>query len=133
LTDFLFDTNALLFAGLRSDFLPQASLDRLKEGRRFVSQVCAIELAIKQTIGKLALPSPFQTSFTMAFVEIVRQIGATTLMLEMKHIERLSYLPLYHRDPFDRLIISQAIDEGLVIVTRDKAFEAYMGLDIMRI
>jgi PIN domain nuclease of toxin-antitoxin system len=132
-TDFLIDTNALLFLGLRSDRLSETSLARLREGRRFVSQVCGIELAIKQTIGKLALPSPFETSFAMAFAEIVRQIGATTLMLDMGHVERLSQLPLHHRDPFDRLIISQAINEGLTIVTRDRAFEAYMGLDILRI
>jgi PIN domain nuclease of toxin-antitoxin system len=133
LTDFLIDTNALLYLGFRSEVLSETSLVRLRGGRRFVSQVCGIELAIKQTIGKLRLPSPFQTGFALAFAEVVRQISATTLMLEMSHIERLSHLPLHHRDPFDRLMISQAINEGLTIVTRDKAFEAYIGLDIMRI
>jgi PIN domain nuclease of toxin-antitoxin system len=133
LTDFLIDTNALLFLGFRSDQVSEASLLRLRDGRRFVSQVCGIELAIKQTIGKLRLPTPFQTGFALAFAEVVRQISATTLMLDMGHIDRLSLLPLHHRDPFDRLIISQAINEGLTVVTRDKAFEAYLGLDIMRI
>ncbi|MFT3949436.1 MAG: hypothetical protein QM763_20905 [Agriterribacter sp.] len=42
-----------------------------------------------------------------------------------KHLQQLLILPLYHRDPFDRLIIAQAISQDFIVVTRDGAFEQY--------
>jgi len=59
LTDHLLDTNALLIMTLESASAPSEVRSAFDEGRRFVSQVCAIEIAVKQGIGKLRLPPPF--------------------------------------------------------------------------
>ncbi len=98
-----------------------------------MSQVCAIEIAIKQGLGKLALPPPFQTHFGYAFAEAVRELSAELLPIDLAHIDTLSNLPLHHRDPFDRLLISQALTEGLTVVTNDRAFAAYDGLNILEV
>lgn len=52
-------------------------------------------------------------------------ISASLLPIETAHLRRLRGLPFHHRDPFDRLLIAQAVAEDLVIVTRDRAFQAY--------
>ena len=106
---------------------------RLEQQQRLVSQVSAIEIAIKLGLGKLSLPPPFTTSFSYAFNEAIEVAGADVLPIEMTHIETLSHLPLHHRDPFDRLIIAQALAESLTVVTRDRAFALYPGLDVYEI
>ena len=105
----------------------------LEGGPRDVSQVCAIEIAIKMALGKLTLPPPFATSFAHAFTEAVSLAAADLMTVQLSHIEALSRLPLHHRDPFDRLIISQALVENLTVVTRDRSFSLYPGLDILEI
>ncbi|HZZ36331.1 MAG TPA: type II toxin-antitoxin system VapC family toxin [Caulobacteraceae bacterium] len=127
----MLDTNAVLILGLQSASAA-GKLARAFEGQpRFVSQVCAIEIAIKQSIGKLALPPPFQTAFVSAFNTLVEDFGASMLPIAMAHVDVLARLPLRHRDPFDRLIVSQALAEGLTIVTRDRSLADYDGVDIL--
>jgi PIN domain nuclease of toxin-antitoxin system len=133
LNGFLFDTNALLFVVSRSDRLAAGRISAIGGEARWVSQVCAIEIAIKHALGKLSLPPPFQTSFAHAIDEAVQGVGADLLPIEMQHIEILSHLPLHHRDPFDRLIIAQALSENLTVVTRDRAFALYPGLNVYEI
>ena len=130
---YLLDTNALLFMLSRSDRLVRDRVMAIRPDPRFVSQVCAIEMAIKQGLGKLALPPPFSTSFAHAFADAVDGLGLDLLPIEMHHIEALCHLPLHHRDPFDRLIIAQALVENLTVVTRDRSFGLYPGLDVYEI
>jgi PIN domain nuclease of toxin-antitoxin system len=133
LTRYLLDTNALLFLVSRSDRLAASRVAEIGLQPRFVSQVCAIEIAIKQGLGKLPLPTPFQTSFARAFADAAESLGLDILPVAMPHIEVLSRLPLHHRDPFDRLIIAQALVENLTIVTRDLVFATYPGLSVFEI
>ena len=133
MSGFLLDTNALLFLISRSDRLSERALTPLERGPRYVSQVCAIEIAIKLALGKLTLPPPFSTSFAHAFNDAVALAAADLLVVQLPHIETLSRLPLHHRDPFDRLIISQALVENLTVVTRDRSFGLYPGLDVYEI
>ncbi len=79
------------------------------------------EIAIKTSIGKLTLREPFETL-------IPRQLAAEqidVLPISMPHLAALRTLPHHHRDPFDRLIIAQAMAEGVAVVTADHAFAAY--------
>lgn len=82
-----------------------------------VSAVSAWEIAIKRSVGKLRFP------------ETVEQVGAANgflmIPVTVRHADALRSLPLHHADPFDRLLIAQAIDEGFTIVTSDRAFEPY--------
>jgi len=129
----LLDTNALLLLALQPEKVSPIAQELFATQNRYVSQVCAIEIAIKLSIGKLVLPPPFQTDFTRAFHEIATRLSADILPIDLKHIDRLSRLPLVHRDPFDRLIIAQSLENDLTIMTRDRAFAEYPGLSLVQI
>ena len=74
-----------------------------------VSYVSGWETAIKVANGKLALPIPFEELFP-AKLEV---LGFALLPIEAAHLHRLMELPLVHRDPFDRLLIAQAMVEKI--------------------
>jgi len=89
----------------------------------FVSVVSLWEIAIKTSIGKLVMPTDFDTAIELT--------AATPLPLALAHIKQSQRLPFHHRDPFDRMIIAQAMEEGLTVVTRDRHFPAY-GVPILK-
>ena len=74
-------------------------------------------VAVKRALGKLELKD--------AVEEIVSRNGFFPLPATVRHGDLLRDLPLHHGDPFDRLLIVQALDEGLTILTSDRAFEPY--------
>lgn len=82
-----------------------------------VSAVSAWEIAIKRTVGKLELKDPVE--------DIVARNGFLALPATIRHGNLLRELPRHHGDPFDRLLIVQALDEGLTLLTSDRAFEPY--------
>jgi len=127
----LLDTNVLLLMVFESETIGPVHRDAFAAADRYVSQVCAIEMAIKFSLGKLALPPAFRTDFSRAFAGMVADLSADVLPIELKHIDRLSRLPLFHRDPFDRLIIAQSLEDDLTVMTRDRAFAAYHGLQLV--
>ena len=86
-----------------------------------LSLVSGWEMAIKLSIGKLRLPQPLR----QILVEARTLNGIATLPIEETHVLRVRHLPLHHRDPFDRLLAAQAIEEGLTLLSRDAAFDAY--------
>ena len=79
MTGFLLDTNALLIFAFEPGRTSQAHRDAFDEGDRYVSQVCAMEIAVKFSVGKLPLPPPFQTDFTRAFKDMVSRLSADIL------------------------------------------------------
>jgi PIN domain nuclease of toxin-antitoxin system len=82
-----------------------------------VSAITAWEVAIKRAVGKLRMDD--------AVEEIVTRNRFLPLPVTVRHGDHLRDLPLHHADPFDRLLIVQALDEGLTILTADRAFEPY--------
>jgi PIN domain nuclease of toxin-antitoxin system len=82
-----------------------------------VSAITAWEIAMKQAVGKLRM--------TEAVEDAVARNKFLPLPVTMRHGDLLRDLPLHHRDPFDRMLIIQALDEGLTILTSDRAFEPY--------
>ncbi len=79
------------------------------------------EIAIKTSIGKLTLAHPFD-------LFISRQLpanGIELLNITTAHLARLTTLPFHHRDPFDRLLVAQALTENLTIVSVDAALDNY--------
>jgi PIN domain nuclease of toxin-antitoxin system len=133
LSAYLLDTNAALLLAFRPSDLRRGGLDELAAGARRISHVCSIEMAIKQSLGKLDLPAPFQTDFTRGFLDMAAGLKADIHPIELRHIDRLSRLPFFHRDPFDRLLICQALEDNLTLVTRDRAFSAYPGVSLFEI
>lgn len=87
----------------------------------FMSIVSLWEIAIKMSIGKLVLAEPFDRLIPQKIKENEIEI----LQINLTHISEMMRLPLYHRDPFDRLIIAQGISEKIPIVSSDEAFKNY--------
>jgi len=83
-------------------------------------------MAIKISLGKLRLPAPLEQ-----FVpEQLSANGFEQQPINFRHVARVAKLPFHHRDPFDRLLIAQAIEEELALVSRDPVFKKY---DIRRV
>lgn len=87
----------------------------------FVSAVSIWEVVIKQALGKLPLPGPAATYLT----SLREQHGFASLPLDEGALPFLAGLPHLHRDPFDRILISQALQHGLTIATVDADVRAY--------
>lgn len=86
-----------------------------------LSVVSAWEIAVKHGLGKLDLPQAAQP-----FVQHNRERhGIATLPLEEAALAHLERLPAHHRDPFDRLLICQAIAEGMALLTPDPLIQRY--------
>lgn len=83
----------------------------------FVSAASAWEAAIKQALGRLEIPDRFAAG--------VEQSGFASLPITFAHAERAGSLPPHHGDPFDRMLVAQALEERLTLVTKDAAIAAY--------
>ncbi len=116
--DILLDTHILLW-----HLVDDARLSKQKsqiiedpQNRKFFSMASLWEIAIKFNIGKLDIRQPL----AMIVPEEI-----TILNILVPHLENLKAMPLHHKDPFDRLIISQALVENMVIMTDDSHFSLY--------
>ena len=87
---------------------------------RWVSAVSFWEISTKIQIGKLKLPAD-----RAYYSERLKDLQARPLPLELRHSLALFDLPRHHKDPFDRLLIAQAREEGLTLATRDEVFARY--------
>ncbi|MEX2213342.1 MAG: type II toxin-antitoxin system VapC family toxin [Phycisphaeraceae bacterium] len=119
----LLDTHTFLWFGLDNPSLSRRAKDAIETSAEPVlfSAASHWEIAIKASIGKLQLTEPFE-------VLIPRAISAShfrILPIELAHTTALIAMPHHHRDPFDRILIAQAIVEKLTIVTADAFFARY--------
>ena len=87
----------------------------------FLSIASLWEIAIKMSIAKLELSMSYEDLLSTQ----IEDNEIKLLQIEKNHLRKLVRLPLYHRDPFDRLIISQGIAENLPILTCDRFFNDY--------
>jgi PIN domain nuclease of toxin-antitoxin system len=87
-----------------------------------LSAAVAWEVAIKSSLGKLDAPDDFAATLLGA--------GAQALPVSIKHAETVKELPWHHRDPFDRLLIAQAMIESAAVATHDGAFHRY-GIQVI--
>lgn len=83
----------------------------------FVSAASAWEVEIKRALGKLTIPAPFSDAVSLNHF--------TELPITMRHTRAITALPLHHRDPFDRMLVAQALVEGCTLVTGDRALAPY--------
>jgi PIN domain nuclease of toxin-antitoxin system len=116
----LLDTHALLWALGSPDRLPARIAKALRDPSNsvYVSAASAWEIAIKASLGKL-------TADVDEIVGAIAEVGFDELSITLVHARRVRALPSHHRDPFDRMLVAQAIEEGLAIVTHDGALQAY--------
>ncbi len=116
----LLDTHALLWAMATPKRLPKRAATAIRDPANevFVSAVSTWEIAIKGSLGRIDADV---AEIAAAFDEA----GIVELPVAVAHTLLLREMPPHHRDPFDRLLIAQALANGLTIATRDPAFGAY--------
>lgn len=91
------------------------------DSQLFMSVASAWEMAIKLSIGKLRLTEPLR----QVLAEARTTNGIAPLAISEEHVLRVRDLPFHHRDPFDRLLAAQALEEGLTLLSADVSFDAY--------
>ena len=113
----LLDTHVLLWWFNEPDVLAEAALDAIADETNvvYVSAATVWEAAIKQALGKLRGADDLPAR--------IRAQGLDELPIELEHAARAGALPGHHADPFDRMLVAQALSEGLTLVTRDERFK----------
>ena len=122
----LLDTAVLIFAVGSPERLTRRASNSIRSAANSLelSSVSLVEIAVKASLGKLAIS-----------VDIVRQaindLGIRVLPYTGDHAFELFSLPTHHSDPFDRQIISQALAEGVPVVSPDDKFRLYKELTVI--
>ena len=120
---YLLDTHTLLWFLQGDKKLSDKARQLIDNPRneKFLSIASLWEIAIKVSLGKLVLNKPFEKLFP----ERLYFNRIQTLDITVDSLTKLTTLPFHHRDPFDRLIIAQALVERLPIIGTDTIFDAY--------
>jgi PIN domain nuclease of toxin-antitoxin system len=115
----LLDTHALLWALDGSENLSELARHTIltRENEVLVSSVSGWEIAIKRALGKLDAPRELGAAIDDA--------GFVRRLIRFEDCEKLEALPAHHRDPFDRMLVAQALVDGVPVVTRDPWIARY--------
>jgi PIN domain nuclease of toxin-antitoxin system len=119
----LFDTHTFLWAIGGSTRLGAGCRRAILDpGNELLLSVASVwEMAIKVGLGKLRLGAPIPRLIDGARATL----GIAILPIDLAHVMRVQDLPFHHRDPFDRLLVSQALAEGLGVLSADRVFDRY--------
>ena len=115
----LLDTHVLLWWLDDNPGLSRQARTVIADGNNlvFVSAAVIWEIQIKHALGKLKIPKNFRN--------VLDQQGFEFLDITVEHAYAVGKLPLYHRDPFDRILVAQAKLENMILVSRDKRIKKY--------
>jgi PIN domain nuclease of toxin-antitoxin system len=115
----LLDTHVLLWALTDDPELSENVRSSIvyRKNEVFVSTASIWEISIKEAIGKLKT--------TENLLEFIAQARFIVLPIMANHAQLAGRLPMHHRDPFDRMLVAQAILDGLILVTKDGQLSAY--------
>lgn len=116
---YILDTHALLWWLSDPDLLSSEAKEIVTDIKNliYVSSVSTWEIAVKLSLGKLKAPKQI--------FDIIKRESFFELPISIEHTKCLSLLPDHHKDPFDRLLIAQAIVEKSVLITSDKMIRKY--------
>ncbi|MCY3862039.1 MAG: type II toxin-antitoxin system VapC family toxin [bacterium] len=119
----LLDTQVFLWMHAAPDRLSSSAQSMLADSsqRVLLSAVSSWEIAIKHALGRLDLPEP-PAEYVLSRIASSR---LTAIAIEHSHALFAGALPLHHRDPFDRLLIGQAGELGIPVMTSDQVFDQY--------
>ncbi len=121
---YLLDTHTLIWMREANSRLDRSKWEPVfadPDNEILFSKASLWEIAIKRSLGKLKLEGSLE-DFVYSFQE---EAGFRLLDLEVSHFSRLETLPQHHGDPFDRLLIAQAIETGAIAVTDDASWKKY--------
>lgn len=120
----LLDTHVILWAAITPDRLsPTAKSLILDESNRLVFSVASLwEVVIKRALDR----SDFQVDASVLRAGLLAN-GYSELPIEGRHCLTLASLPPLHRDPFDRMLVAQALSDGLTLLTADRMLAEYVG------
>jgi PIN domain nuclease of toxin-antitoxin system len=117
----LLDTHIFIWFVMGDPRISVSMRSQIENNHNLLSIASVWEMAIKHSIGKL--------NFGLTFDEFIEQQiirnGIELLPITIDHITAVATLPLHHRDPFDRILIAQALAENIPILSADKIFDAY--------
>ena len=115
----LLDTHILLWWLAASSELPESAEKLLRDNKNpvFVSSATMWEIAIKRSLGKLDIPNTYRDD--------IADQGFRELSITWDHARKTELLPSIHRDPFDRMLVAQALSEDLTLVTTDRNIRKY--------
>ncbi len=115
----LLDTHAALWFLSGDERLGQGAVRHLTDdaNRVLLSAAVVWEVAVKRSLGKLAVPQEY--------VSLLLGAGVQALAVSVDHAAAVEGLPWHHRDPFDRMLVAQASIEGAALVSRDDALRPY--------
>ncbi|HZW93688.1 MAG TPA: type II toxin-antitoxin system VapC family toxin [Candidatus Eremiobacteraceae bacterium] len=117
----LIDTHVLLW-GLQDEEKLSRRVQTLLPGADVWISVASLwEIITKVQVGKLTIPTPVGDYLSAK----LKANGVLVLQITFDHVKRVEGLPLHHRDPFDRILIAQSLNEKIPIVTSDPLFAAY--------
>jgi PIN domain nuclease of toxin-antitoxin system len=117
----LLDTHTFIWFVSNDRNLPVSTIEKIESAEDvFLSIASLWEIAIKLNIGKLPLQGAFEDIEPQLIVA-----GITVLPIAFADTVQFRYLPLHHRDPFDRILIAQAMNHSLILISRDVAFDSY--------
>ena len=118
---YLLDTHTLIWFLENDPRLPAVTRTQIETTPTiFISIVSLWEIAIKANIGKLDLSFPFST-----IAPNLINLGIAELPITFTDLEIYLSLPLHHRDPFDRILIAQAMNHALTFISQDAQMDAY--------
>lgn len=121
----LLDTHAFIWWASEPERLSEKALAACVDNSNvlILSVASVWEMQIKLQLGKLTLSHPLSD-----LIEIQQQANRLEVLpIELSHVLALATLPAHHKDPFDRLIIAQAVEEGAHLVSGDPVFPLYPG------
>jgi PIN domain nuclease of toxin-antitoxin system len=120
-TNLLLDTHAFIWYSENDPKLSDLLKTEIETADRVYLSIASLwEIAIKLSIGKLSLRSNYES-----IEASLEPAGITLLPISFVDTVRVMNLPLHHRDPFDRILIAQAINRSLILVSCDAVFTQY--------
>lgn len=123
--NYLLDTSAFLWFILDSPQLPDRTRHIIADVHNevYLSVVSVWEILVKHRLGKLPLPGKDHPASFIRAERMRHEIE--TLPLDEQAVAQIANIPDHHRDPFDRMLICQAISQGMVLVTPDRVINRY--------
>jgi PIN domain nuclease of toxin-antitoxin system len=118
----LLDTCSFLWFLSGDEQLSRSALKAMtaKDAELFISAASVWEMAIKSSLGRLQLPCPLQV-----YIQEKRENGFHILPVNWQHAAAVEHMPYHHRDPFDRLLAAQSLQEKMPLISPDHMFHKY--------